>query len=205
VVASRATAAFTRGELMRFGIKAAFTAAVAGPAIAAVMLTGVGPANAAVTTAKAPTTSSWGGFQNCNPWFQNQNPFRNQREQWNLSGDNTVVVNENGSSMTWSYSVDFTQRGGCLSGTLDDGYFPFAGPLHGTVSGNHVTFTFRYPGSGSQGTRTYNGYIDRHGDVFGTWSDSGDGASGTWHLTGDAHHACQRYFWWAPNRACFLY
>jgi hypothetical protein len=191
---------------MRFGIKAAITAALAGPAIAALMLTGAGPANAAVTTTTAQTTSSWGGFQNCNPFFQNQNPFRNQREQWNLSGDNTVVVNENGSSMTWFYSVDFSQRGGCLSGTLDDSYFPFSGSLHGSVSGNHVTFRFRYPSSGSQGTRTYNGYINRWGDVSGTWSDSGsDGASGTWHLTRDAHHACQQFFWWAPNRACFLF
>ncbi len=187
---------------MRFGFKAAITAAVAGPAIAALMLTGAGPANAAVA---APHTTSYGGYGFCNPFFQNQNPYRNQREQWNLSGENTVVVSENGSSNTWSYSVDFSQRGGCLSGTLDDGYFPFSGPLHGTVSGNHVTFTFRYPGSGSQGTRTYNGYIDRHGDVFGTWSDSGDGASGTWHLTGDARHACQRFEWWNPNQACFLF
>jgi hypothetical protein len=187
---------------MRFGIKAALTAAVAGPAIAALMLTGAGPANAATT---AQTTSSWGGSHFCNPWFQNQNPFRNQREQWNLSGDNTVVVNQNGSAMTWYYSVDFTQRGGCLSGTLDDSYFPFSGAIHGTASGNYVTFTFRYPSNGSQGTRTYTGYINRHGYVWGRWSDSGDGASGTWHLTKDAHHACQNFFWWALNRACFLF
>jgi len=191
---------------MRFGIKAAITAALAGPAIAALMLTGVGPANAAVTTATTPHTTSDGSFGFCNPFFQNQNPFRNQREQWNLSGDNTVVVNENGSSMTWYYSVDFTQQGGCLSGTLDDSYFPFSGSLHGTVSGNYVTFSFRYPQGSSQGTRTYQGYIDRRGDVSGTWSDGGsDGASGTWHLTRDAHHACQQFFWWSPNRACFLF
>ena len=75
--------------------------------------------------------------------------------------------------MTWYYSVDFTQRGSCLSGTLNDSYFPFSGPLHGTVFGNYVTFSFRYPHGSSQGTRTFNGYINRWGDVSGRWSETG--------------------------------
>jgi hypothetical protein len=191
---------------MRFGFKAAITAALAGPAIGALMLMGVGPANAAVTSATTPHATSDGMYGFCDPFVQNQNPFGYQREQWNLGGYNTVVVNEQGSSMTWYYQADFTQGGACLGGTLNDTYFPFDGQVHGTVFGNYVTFTFRYPYNSSQGTRTYKGYIDRRGDVWGTWSDSGsDGASGTWHLTRDAHHACQRFEWWNPNRACFLF
>jgi len=191
---------------MRFGTKAAIMTAFAGPAIAALIMTGAGPANAAVTTANAPHSTSDPIFGFCNPFFQHQNQFFFQRQQWNLSGDNTVVATLNGSSMTFSYPVDFTQRGGCLGGTLTDPFFPTSGPIHGTVFGNHVTFSFRYPNGSTQGKRTFTGTIDRHGDVFGTWSETGsENGTGTWHLTRDAHRACHQFFWWNPNRACFLF
>jgi len=185
---------------MRFRTKAAIMTALAGPAIAALMVTGAGPANAAVTT----THTSIFGF--CNPFFQDENPFMFQREQWNLNGDNTVVVTLKGSSMTFSYPVHFVQRGGCLSGTLTDPFFPTSGPIHGTVFGRHVRFSFTYPNGSVQGKRTFTGKIDRHGDVSGTWSETGsENGTGTWSLAKDAHRACHRFFWWDPNQACFLF
>jgi hypothetical protein len=204
-VASTATAAFTRGELsMRFGTKAAIMTAFAGPAIAALMLTGAGPANAAVTTTTSHTTSTSGWF---NPFCFNQfqNPF-NQRQQWNLSGSNTVDLWYNGTEYT--YGVQFNQRGSCLTGTLTDLGLPSGeqtGPIHGTIFGNHVTFSFRYPTS-FQGTRTFNGYINRWGDVSGNWSETGsENGSGHWSLARNAHRACHRFMWWSPNQACFLF
>ena len=185
---------------MRFRTKAAIMTALAGPAIAAMLLTGAGPANAAVTT----THTSIFGF--CNPFFQDENPFMFQREQWNLSGNNTVVVTLKGSTMTFSYPVHFVQRGGCLSGTLTDPFFPTSGPIHGTVFGRHVRFSFTYPNGSIQGKRTFTGKIDRHGDVSGTWSETGsENGTGTWSLAKDAHRACHRFFWWDPNQACFLF
>jgi len=188
---------------MRFGIKAAITAALAGPAIAALMLTGAGPANAAVTTTTAHTTST-SGF---NPFCFNQfrNPF-NQRQEWNLNGNNTVDLWFQ--SQEFTYAVHFNQQGSCLSGTLTDTGLPSGEQtlrVHGTIFGNHVTFSVRYP-TNFQGTRTFNGYINRHGDVSGMWSETGtENGSGNWSLARDAHHACQRFEWWNPNRACFLF
>jgi hypothetical protein len=185
---------------MRFGTRAAIMTAFAGPAIAALMLTGAGPANAAVTTAHTPI------FGFCNPFFQNENPFMFQRQEWNFSGNNTVVATLNGNSNTFSYPVHFTQRGGCLSGTLSDPLFPTSGPIHGIVFGNHVTFSFRYPSGSIQGKRTFTGFVDRWGDVHGTWSETGsEHGTGTWHLAKDVHRACHQFFWWDPNRACFLF
>ena len=191
---------------MRFVTKAAIMTAFAGPAIAALMLTGAGPANAAVTTTSTAHTTSTSGFNSfC---FNNhfQNPF-NQREQWNLSGWNTVVVPFDG--QTFYYSVWFNQRGSCLSGTLSDPKFlpsGTSGPIHGTVFRNYVTFSFTYPSGSSQGTRTFTGTIDRHGDVSGMWKDYGsDKSTGTWSLTRDAHRACHRYLWWDPNQECFIF
>ena len=193
---------------MRFRTKAAIVTAFAGPAMAALILTGAGPANAAVTTTTAHTTSDMPIFGFCNPFFQNQdeNQFFFFRQKWNLSGDNTVEATLNGNSRTFSYPVDFTQRGGCLGGTLSDPLFPTSGPIHGTVFGNHVTFSFKYPSGSIQGTRTFTGTIDRRGDVSGTWSETGsENGAGTWSLAERAHRACHRFFWWNPNRACFLF
>ena len=181
---------------MRFGTKALITAALAAPAAAALIMTGAGTASAAVTTTAAHTASStkaWGPY--CNQW---------QQEQWNLNGNNTVDATFEGGN--YYYSVHFTQRGGCLSGTLTDSGYPTTGPISGTVSGNHVTFTFRYPWNSIQGTRTFVGTIDRYGNVSGYWYETGsEHGHGTWSLTNRAHRACQRYEWWAPNRACNVY
>ena len=104
--------------------------------------------------------------------------------------------------------MQFNQQGSCLSGTLTDTGLPSGEQtlrVHGTIFGNHVTFSVRYP-TNFQGTRTFNGYINRHGDVSGMWSETGtENGSGNWSLARDAHHACQRFEWWNPNRACFLF
>jgi hypothetical protein len=175
---------------MRFVTKAAITAAFAAPTIAALMLTGAGPASAAVTTPTAHTTSTWAPY--CN---------RHQLEEWNLNGYNTVDVSWNGAS--YAYTVHFNQRGSCLSGWLTDPNIPngpTTGPVQGTVSGNHVTFSFTYTYNGeTQGTRTYNGYIGWNGNVSGYFYQSGPQTPnhGTWSLQYRAQRACPRYVWWA--------
>lgn len=175
---------------MRFRTKAAIMAALAGPAIAGLILTGAGPANAAVTTANAPHTSSDPVFQFCSPF---------NLERFDLRGGNTVDVTFNHTAYT--YAVQFHQRGSCLSGSLTDTNIPSGpqtGPVHGFVFRNYVRFSFTYTYSGeTQGTRTYVGTISRWGWVSGTWSDSGpDGSTGTWHLAGPAHRACPDFFPW---------
>jgi hypothetical protein len=181
---------------MRFGTKALITAALAAPAMAALIMTGAGPASAAVTTTTAHTTSStkaWG--PSCNSW---------QKEEWNLGGYNTVDATYKGSN--YYYTVHFTEHGSCLSGTLTDRGYPTSGPIYGTVSGNHVTFTFRYPYGSIQGTRTFVGTIDRYGNVYGYWYESGsEHGHGTWSLSTRVHRACQRYESWNPNRECYLF
>jgi hypothetical protein len=167
----------------------------AGLATAAALVTGgAGVASAATTTA----TTSHNGYY-CNPWAW---------EQWNLNGSNTVNAVYNGN--TYSYSITFNQYGSCLSGTLTDSYYPTTGPIHGTINGNHVVFSFTYPSGSVQGTRTFNGYIQaqwyrqwyRHwvwngwrwvqrwtfrwqvrGYVSGQWTETGSEAgSGAWSL-----------------------
>ena len=116
-----------KGNSMRFATKAAIMGAFAGPAIAALILTGAGPANAAVTTTTTHTTSS-----SSSPFF----PFCSPRhlERWNFNGYNTVDLSYGTSSYT--YSVHFVQRGSCLSGSLTDTGLMAGeqtGPIHGTV------------------------------------------------------------------------
>jgi len=134
-------------------------------------------ASAAPVSSAAHTTSSAG--PGCN---------RFAREQWNLNGRNHVKAVYQGS--TFTYSVTFRQSGSCLTGTLADPYFPTTGPISGTVSGNHVTFSFRYPRRSIQGTRTYTGTINRRGAVSGTWSETGsEHGFGTFTLATNAHRA----------------
>jgi len=165
-------------------------AAFAGPAIAGLILTGAGPANAAVTTANAPHTMSDPIFQFCSPF---------NLERFDLRGGNTVDVTFNNTPYT--YAVDFFQRGSCLYGSLTDTNIPNGpqtGPVRGFVFKNYVRFSFRYTYVGeTQGTRTYVGHISHWGWVSGTWSDSGpDGAMGTWHLAEPVHRACPDFFPW---------
>ena len=66
-----------------------------------------------------------------------------------------------------------------LSGALRDTYEPQALtlPLYGAISGNQVVFSVRYPvtgvDAGNQGVRTFSGTIGHHGQVTGTWSETG--------------------------------
>ena len=178
---------------MRFGAKALITAALAGPAMAALILTGAGAANAATTTSSSgPFSPFCGQFQNQFPnQFQNQFPF--QQGQWDLSGPNTLKVSFEVS--TYDYAVNFTQQGSCLGGSLTDQYVPITGPIHGTVFGDSVTFSFRYGYGSKQGTRTFTGTINQWGHVSGTWSETGsENASGNWSLTSPAFQNCQMNF-----------
>ena len=168
---------------MRFRTKTAIMTAVAGPAIAAMILTGVGPAHAAVTTTShTATSSSFPFFPFC---------FRRHLERWDFNGDNTVVATLDGSSKIFNYPVDFRQRGSCLRGTLTDPLFPTSGPIHGIVIRNFVRFSFTYPSGSIQGTRTFVGHVDHDGDVSGTWSETGSAnETGTWSLADQVQRAC---------------
>jgi hypothetical protein len=157
----------------------------AGLAVAAGLVAGgAGIANAAPVTPAAHTTSSWFG---CNRWAQ---------EQWNLNGWNQIENYQ--FSPAYTYTVTFRQSGSCLSGTFTDPYYPTTGPIYGTIYGNHVTFSYRYPYGSIQGVRTFSGTINWRGDVSGTWTETGsEGASSTWSLTQRARHACPPWDWWA--------
>jgi hypothetical protein len=189
---------------MRFGARMILWACCAGPAVAAMLLTGSGPANAAPVT---PAVSSgvsfgpWGGHgpgrRDCERW---------QLERWDVNGTNTVDVVYTGGTAT--YSVTFQQDGSCLRGTLTDLNIPNGpktGPIFGTVDRNNITFSFRYTYIGAnQGTRTFTGSISRSGGVSGTWNETGsEGLSGTWSLASRVDHACsRRMLWWQPWRLC---
>lgn len=180
------------------GISKTMLRTCAGVAIAAAAVVGgAGVASAAPVTPAATTTNHF-GF--CNPFGY---------EQWNLSGSNTVENNQ--FSPPFAYSITFYQQGNCLSGTMTDPYYPTTGPIHGTIYGNYVTFSFTYPAGSIQGTRTFTGYITpvyhkvyyRHwvwngygwvlrwtfrwevqGYVSGHWTETGtEGASSTWYLS----------------------
>jgi hypothetical protein len=178
---------------MRFSAKAAIMAALAGPAVAALILTGAGAANAATTSnTSGPFSPFCGQFQNHFPnQFQNQFPF--QQGQWDLSGPNTLRVGFEVN--TYAYAVDFNQRGTCLGGSLTDQFVPITGSVHGNVFGDSVTFWFNYGSGSRQGTRTFTGHINQFGHVTGTWSETGpENASGTWTLTRPAFRNCQMNF-----------
>jgi hypothetical protein len=193
---------------MRLGAKALITAAVAGPAMAALILTVGGPANAAVTTTTAHTTSSSGpSYPYCNQYQNQYQPNQYQPNQfrqngWNLSGSNTIKVKFEVN--TYDYPVYFTQRGNCLTGTMTDPGASFSGRIHGTVYGNFVVFSITYPSGSKQGTRTFNGTINQWGHVSGSWSETGyENASGSWSLARSAHRGCQRYVPAYSNQGCF--
>jgi hypothetical protein len=193
---------------MRFGAKAMITGALAGPAMAALILTGAGAANAATTTAH---TSSGQFNQFCNQFPQNQFPnqfpyqYQNrfpekqfprnrfQQGQWNLSGSNTLAVKFE--VKTYDYPVYFNQQGTCLTGWLKDPGASFKGQINGTVYGNFITFSVRYPSGSKQGTRTWNGTISGSGHVSGSWSETGsEVGSGSWWLINPASRGCQMNF-----------
>jgi hypothetical protein len=185
---------------MRFAAKMMLWASCAGPAVAAMVLTGTGAANAAVATPAAPSSAalgSGGHGPHCNWW---------ERERWNVNGDNTVnLVYGSGN---YTYTVWFKQNGSCLGGTLTDPYLPpWSQKLHisGTVDGSYIRFSVTYP-PGIQGTRTFTGKINRHGDVYGTWNETGtENGTGNWYLASDVDPACAHYYWWDPRRECRVF
>ena len=176
---------------MRFRTRAAIMAAFAGPAIAALIMTGAGPANAAVATPTAHSASTFFPGPGCNPWHL---------ERWDFRGNNTINLQFGTGSYT--YYVHFDQRGSCLSGWLTDPGIPNGpqtGPIWGTVYGNHVEFSFTYTYVGEvQGTRTYDGYVNWHGQVSGKWWETGtEDGSGVWWLQYPVRSACPPWGpWW---------
>lgn len=174
---------------MRLGTKAMIRACWAGPAIAAIILTGAGTASAQTTSPAAHTIST---AEHLPPPFCD--PF--QKERWDLNGFNTVDVTYELFSH-YTYTVDFVQHGSCLSGWLNDPYFPITEPIQGIVNGNFVTFSFTYP-SFIEGTRTYTGYINHFGFVYGGWSQTGIASPnfGTFSLSSTAARACPSWVWW---------
>jgi hypothetical protein len=174
-------------------------ACCAGPAVAAMLVTGSGQANAAPLTPVGSSGASfgphgggpWGGHGPSRP-----NCDRRQLERWDVNGTNTVNVVYSGGTAT--YGVTFRQDGECLGGTLTDPNIPNgpkAGPITGTVDGNTITFSFKYTYTGAnQGTRTFTGTINRFGSVSGAWNETGtEGLSGTWSLASRVDRACSRH------------
>jgi hypothetical protein len=162
---------------MRFGAKAIIWAACAGPAVAAMVVTAAGTANA------APVSPHDNGFGLCSSI---------KLEQWNLNGSNTVDLKWNGGSYT--YNVKFAQNGSCLTGFLTDTGLPSGEQklqVYGSVNGSDVTFTVAYP-TNVQGFRTFDGTIGNSGAVSGSWHQSGTQTpnNGSWKLAGKAKPAC---------------
>jgi hypothetical protein len=161
-------------------------------AAAALVVGGAGVASAATTSPATHSSNSWYGY-GCNPWA---------REHWNLNGTNSVENNQ--FSPPYTYSITFHQYGSCLGGTMTDSYYPTTGPIHGTVNGNRVTFSFTYPSGSIQGTRTFYGYINRWGYVSGYWNETGsEGASSSWYLANHVHRACPWWYWQGAN--CYVW
>ena len=163
------------------------------------VLTGAGAANAAAAAPaahSAATYNPWGPGPHCSWW---------ERERWNLNGNNTVKLVYN--SGNYTYAVYFKQNGSCLGGTLIDLGLPPGSrnlTITGKVDDNRVTFSVTYPGV--QGTRTFTGKINWHGDVSGNWSETGtENGSGPWYLVYGVDHACSHYYWWDPQRECHVF
>jgi hypothetical protein len=147
-------------------------------AVAGYWSTAIGTATPAYSTAFSATAAPASGAAAA----AQSDCTAGEPEQWNLSGANEVDVAYDG--LSFVYGITITQNGSCLSGTLDDPYYPTSGPISGTVSGDSITFTFTYPSGSIQGTRTYTGTISQSGVASGTWTQTGDESpdNGTWTL-----------------------
>jgi hypothetical protein len=180
------------------------------PAVAAMLMTGVGTASASPTPIFQPPIQQGppGGFgpgglggQGFGPGGHGQGHNQPscskwQLEEWNLNGANTVTLTYNSGS--YSYSVALTQKGSCLTGTLKDTHASptLSLPVTGSVNGNHAKFSVTYPTTaGNQGIRTFTGTIGHHGAVTGTWAETGtEAGSGPWSLTTNAKPACPPWY-----------
>jgi len=187
------------------------------PAVAALVMTGVGTASASPTPIFQPPIQQgppgfWQGGQGGQGQGQggqgqggqgqgqggqgqghhHSSCSKWQLEEWNLNGANTVTLTYDSGS--YSYSVALTQKGSCLTGTLTDTHASptLSLPITGSVNGNHATFSVTYPTTaGSQGTRTFTGTIGHKGAVSGTWAETGtEAGSGPWLLATNAKPAC---------------
>jgi len=154
-------------------------------ALAGVVAAGAASASAA-PAAPATTVSAH---------YQYQRP-------WQLNGHNTVSLTYLGS--TWTYKVQFStqynygqppwaQKDQLLTGKLTDTGLP-AGQqtlqVNGVIFGNYVVFSVVYPANsvGQQGVRTFSGTIDKHGNVTGSWTETGtEAGSGPFTLLAPAH------------------
>ncbi len=197
---------------MRLGARMMLWACCAGPAVAAMLVTGSGPANAAGLTPAVSAGNSFqtvpggGGFGPGGHNWGRPNCDRWQLERWDVGGPNTVDLVYQGGNFT--YGVTIHQHGGCLTGTLTDLGIPTGpttGPIFGTINRNQLTFSFRYTYAGErQGLRTFTGSIGRSGAVNGTWDETGpEAGTGTWALATKATRACPPYVVrWLPWRQC---
>jgi hypothetical protein len=197
---------------MRLGARMMLWACCAGPAVAAMLVTGSGPANAVGLT---PAVSAGNSFHPHGPWgggpgnghgFGRRGCDTRQLERWDVGGTNTVDLTYNTGNFT--YGVHIRQDGGCIRGTLTDIGIPngpTTGPIFGTINGNQITFSFRYTYTGEvQGIRTFTGFIGWSGAVNGNWSETGtEGGHGTWSLANRADRACSPHVLrWQPRRLC---
>jgi len=181
---------------MRIGKKLALWAFCAVPA-ATMLVAGAGAASAAPLYGPHNGPGNYGSH--CNPW---------QREQWDVGGNNTVNLTYQGKSYT--YAVTLHEHGSCLSGTLTDAGLAAGSQnlaVTGDINGNHLSFSVTYPNTGNQGTRTFDGYINRWGHVSGWWNETGtENGSGTWSLQYRAHPACWGHHGWIYNtRGCHVW
>ncbi len=204
---------------MRLGARMMLWACCAGPAVAAMLVTGSGPASASALTPAGSAGASFhphgpgpGGGGN-GPWGGpgrgRRGCDRRQLERWDVGGPNTVDLVYNTGNFT--YGVNIRQDGSCIRGTLTDIGIPngpTTGPIFGTIAGNRVTFSFRYTYTGEvQGLRTFTGFIGRWGAVSGTWSETGpENGHGTWALANRADRACSPHVLrWQPWRLCHVH
>lgn len=191
---------------MRLGAGMMLWACCAGPAVAAMLVTGSGPASASALTPAAKAVASFNPHGFGPGGGRGRGCDTRHLERWDLNGNNTVDLVYNGGPFT--YGVNIRQDGGCIRGTLTDIGIPngpTTGPIRGTINGNQVTFSFRYTYSGEvQGTRTFTGFIGRSGAVDGTWDETGpENGHGTWSLASRADRACSpRVLRWQPWRLC---
>jgi hypothetical protein len=207
---------------MRLGARMMLWACCAGPAVAAMLVTGSGPASASALTPVGSAGASFnphghgpggrgngpGGGHNLGGGhgLGRPNCDTRQLERWDVGGANTVDLVYQAGNFT--YGVNIRQDGSCIRGTLTDIGIPngpTTGPIFGTVLGNQITFSFRYIYTGEvQGTRTFTGFIGRSGAVSGTWNETGpENGHGTWALANRADRACSPHVLrWQPQHLC---
>jgi hypothetical protein len=187
---------------MRFGRKMMVWAFCAGPAVAAKLAAGSGPAGASVLTPVSNSGVAFGPHgpsgPNCSRW---------QLERWNLNGPNTISTVYLG--VTYTYSVNFVQNGSCRTGRLTDTFIPAPArsPARSTERGARE---LRHLLLHLSDERPGDAHLSRHdqqvGAVSGNWVQTGTQVpnNASWSLAYKAAHACPRFWWWSPRHECFV-